>query len=345
MFMERRNGTMTTDQSHSLSTTGVTSQPDALLFDKTVLIPLTTFILGFAVENSISGIILNAVRISSEETRSKKYPFMFIVITVFNFIATLYNVLFLCHYFLKESNCVWVDFMTNIFSHSYYLMFDGFILFKTWAVTQFCDWFRYPMGIALLHRLTWAIFDLSTSTAVWQESKNHCEFVQNPTSGTGASAADLLCDILATVSCIYFCRQRILDCFMLGASMDAFKRLMYILINENVLRSVVVLCANSLIMWCTNNLTDGSFVLVFYAIQSYIFVRVINLEFLWVQARKKALEGTTTPGVSSGNSRATDRHVVKFVEERRMSGGIGSSGTLGLSHNVSSAVSIVSQTM
>ncbi|ORY40777.1 hypothetical protein BCR33DRAFT_767924, partial [Rhizoclosmatium globosum] len=257
--------------------------------DASTIIPLTTFVLGFAVENSISGIISNMVRISVEPDRTKKYPLIFNIITLFNFIAVVYNVLFLCHYFLKESNCVWVDFMTNIFSHSYYLVFDSFILYKTWTITQYRPIYIPIFTLALLHRFTWALYDLSTSTALWTP-QSHCEFIQNPISGTGASAADILCDTLATLTCLYTCRTALKDCFSLGPNMDAFRRLLHVLVNENVVRSAVVLVAHCLIVWCTNTgVGDGSFVLLFYAVLSLVYVWVINLEFLWVEARQRAL--------------------------------------------------------
>ncbi|KAI8607199.1 hypothetical protein BC830DRAFT_188667 [Chytriomyces sp. MP71] len=152
-------------------------------FDRLVIVPITCFVLGLACENAVSGLVANMVRIAAESDKKKYFSTVFNIITIFNLLSIVYNSLFLAHYLLNESNCSIMDFVTNIFAQSYYVIFDSFMLYKTWTVSGYNKVFFFIMCIAILNRICWGCVDLKVSSGSWRN--HHCEFRQNPITGAG----------------------------------------------------------------------------------------------------------------------------------------------------------------
>ncbi|KAI8608046.1 hypothetical protein BC830DRAFT_1157001 [Chytriomyces sp. MP71] len=324
--------------------------PDVL---NTAVNPITTFIVGCAFENSVSGLISTLVHLLMERRR-KRVNIIFAIMSVFNMLSLVYNSLFLFSFFLGEKGCSGVDLTTNLFSHCYYVVFDFFILFKSWVVSGYNGLFLYIASATILHRVAWALFDLSTSYSEY--SSGSCNFYQNPLSGSGypliffpyslnlsssyrCSVGDILCDLLSTLGCLYFCRRRLKEALFLtdedhfSLNSDKFQKLLIVFMQENVLRSIFVLTINILILWC-NDATNDPFVLpLVYAVESYIFARSLNLEFVWHHVRTKVQEeepqpfrASSSPGMSG--STTSPASVGRSGSTRRPSGhGMGGSTT------------------
>ncbi|KAI9334569.1 hypothetical protein BDR26DRAFT_866844 [Obelidium mucronatum] len=252
----------------------------------------------------------------SIDTPRRIYSPLFIIMSLFNILSLVYNFMFLYSFLLNPQSCWIADFLCNVFAQLYYLVFDSFILFKSWSVAGFDKTTLVIALICVLHRAGWALFDLITSNAVWVNGS--CVFIQNPLSGSGVSAADLLCDFVATIVSLWFCKQRLKNCFSIGVNGQSFANVLYILISENVLRSFVILITNSLILWC--NFAAGTDPMLFpivYAIQSWVFARLLNMEFVWVGVRKAANEGSSHHNNNSKANSSISKQTSSLVLQKK----------------------------
>ncbi|ORY43446.1 hypothetical protein BCR33DRAFT_717654 [Rhizoclosmatium globosum] len=294
------------NRAFSNSSTGPALQLQTHSFDP---VPLTAFILGFALENSFQGLILFSVKTYNEKDKKKRLKAVLVLMAVFNVISVIYNALFLYSFYLDAESCYLADLLIDVVSHSYYVVFDLFMLYKTYAVSGFQTWFIPIAAIGVIHRAVWGVADCILSFGAW--NGHSCAFSQNPVTGIGASAADILCDSVSTVFSVWFCRLRMIECFALpGGVGQNVAKLFVILAQENILRSIIVLIINGIMIWVNSPSFHGneSVVLLMYAIQSYVFSRLLNLEWLWMKERTKAQLNRSQ---SHGQSNKSETHIVQ----------------------------------
>ncbi|KAI8607649.1 hypothetical protein BC830DRAFT_97498 [Chytriomyces sp. MP71] len=132
---------------------------------------------------------------------------MIILIIVFNLAAMTFVVFEVWSQFTTQFMCAPVNFLANLCFHFFYVLFDVFILFKSYAVTRFSKAFGYAALLAVLYRIGWGISDLYCSQGQWllplaEHATGTCNFNQNGFTGFNSTVGDLVCDFLATIAAV-----------------------------------------------------------------------------------------------------------------------------------------------
>ncbi|KAJ3298399.1 hypothetical protein HDU79_010985 [Rhizoclosmatium sp. JEL0117] len=87
----------------------------------------------------------------------------------------------------------------------------------------------------------------------------------------------MICDIFCTIVAITF---------NLKNFNSQFQRFAMILVQENIVRSILVVAINSAMVYATQNVTDPYLLTLYFAIQNWIYVISLNAELLWIDVRK-----------------------------------------------------------
>ncbi|KAJ3061872.1 hypothetical protein HDU98_002233 [Podochytrium sp. JEL0797] len=114
------------------------------------------------------------------------------------------------------------------------------------------------------------------------------------------SCNKLLADAFATITCLSFNYK---------AFSQKWATVIRTLIQENILRSIVIVATNSLILFVAANVTDQFSAAVSFVIQNNVYAIALNSELYWMEARKSSAaskKGTTTKsGVSAGQQKTS----------------------------------------
>ncbi|KAI9334099.1 hypothetical protein BDR26DRAFT_867322 [Obelidium mucronatum] len=158
------------------------------------------------------------------------------------------------------------------------------------------------MGVILAHRIFWSIWDVVKSQGTWNEATDSCSYTQFPLTGAGYNAADIISDVFCTLTALAFNYQHLSS--NLG---ETFK----VIIQENILRSVIIVAVNSFEVYAAMNWTDPFLTLFAFLIQNYVYARCLNAELFWIEARKNATNnnGTTASHIGSHAGTATGSYV------------------------------------
>ncbi|KAJ3031025.1 UNVERIFIED_CONTAM: hypothetical protein HDU68_006863 [Siphonaria sp. JEL0065] len=162
---------------------------------------------GLTGEISISGIISCLVHhTQTKEAREEAGAKNWTAIIMLNFniacIFYMFNIFF--DLYLVESNCEIGQHIGNTSSHYFYLSFDFFILFKSYIVSNMNHWVLKSAILIYVNRLFWTVFDVVKSGGVWDPVSQNCNYVQNPVSGIGYNASDMIVDLFCTIVSITF---------------------------------------------------------------------------------------------------------------------------------------------
>ncbi|KAJ3283479.1 hypothetical protein HDU79_009050, partial [Rhizoclosmatium sp. JEL0117] len=236
---------------------------------------------------------------------------------MFNISCILYMGLFMADFFVNEQTCPIGQRMTNMGSHFFYLTFNAFLLFKTYAVSEYNDWVARLALLLWTHRFAWSLVDVFASNATWDREFQYCNFVQYPPSGIGYNAADIFCDWFATVVSITFTWK------YMNSNVT---RIGEIVLQDNVFRSIVILIVNSYAIYLSS-VSTGPFAPMVYLGQGYVYTRSVNLELLWIYLRKRSMNLSANSHESIKNtiqassqrlaeSRRQSAPVLSAVEER-----------------------------
>ncbi|ORY43476.1 hypothetical protein BCR33DRAFT_717683, partial [Rhizoclosmatium globosum] len=238
-------------------------------------------------EISLSGLISTAVRVfSSEDAGASSFIPVAGIMSLFNAFCIAYNALFIRSFFLDGSNCWSGQRATNVCSHMFYLSFDLFLLYKTYTLSLHSKVVLVAMTVILLHRIVWTVWDIIKSQGVWDDSAQNCEYVQYPTTGIGYNSADIISDSFCTLTAILLNYKSLVT----GPVTDSIK----VIVQENILRSFVVVTVNSFELYAATNWTDPYLTLLAFLIQNYTYARCLNAELFWIEARKTAAGQTTS---------------------------------------------------
>ncbi|KAJ3023864.1 UNVERIFIED_CONTAM: hypothetical protein HDU68_008433 [Siphonaria sp. JEL0065] len=252
---------------------------------------------GLTGEISISGIISSSV-LAAQTTGGSKLAFY--IMTNFNVACIFYMFNIFFDLYLVESNCVIGQHIGNSSSHYFYLCFDFFILFKSYAVSGSNQYVLVMSVLIYLHRIAWTVMDIYYSGGVWDPVAQNCNYVQYPLSGIGYNASDMICDFFCTIVSIVFTWKHV---------KSNFSSIGKVIFQENVIRSSVMLAVNSFEMYASNTWTDPFLTLAAFLIQNYtceitchlafveveslnssiLDARCLNSELFWIGVRKQSV--------------------------------------------------------
>ncbi|TPX50893.1 hypothetical protein CcCBS67573_g10065 [Chytriomyces confervae] len=237
-----------------------------------------SIIVGLVIEISFTGIITILLRLF-KKGGSKNFWKVASLMLFFNVWCIVYMVFFTLSFFAAKENCVVINTMSNISSQFFYVTYDLFMLYKTYAVSRNNRVVLYCIFVIVAHRAVWTGWDIAKSTGVYDPETDVCAYYQYPLSGFGYNAADLICDAFCTVVAIGF------NCQFLFTS---FGKLGEMIVKDNVLRSVLILSVNSYLLYVNLNVSDLMTILVAYMLQNYMYTRALNAEMFWAEERKIA---------------------------------------------------------
>ncbi|KAI8609049.1 hypothetical protein BC830DRAFT_1152621 [Chytriomyces sp. MP71] len=270
-----------------------------------IALPITATITGLNMQ-ACAGTLVHEVPALVRAIRNKQPIFFSSVIVSFNFFILINHFLFLPSVIATETTCVQVNYATTVFYHMSMLVFDAFILAKSWMTTRKNRVFLAISVLLVLYRFSWAVADFVLSTVAWNTDLNACIWNQSPLVNFHYDLADIICDAVATLGS--------LSMLFVGKSVG-INGILQKLVNENALRSMVILIVNAVVMYLTQTLTDFSSLLLAWYIQDYIIILLMNAELQYKEERNgkrsKNPNTSTNPETSTrGNERrkSTSNH-------------------------------------
>ncbi|KAI9335754.1 hypothetical protein BDR26DRAFT_524427 [Obelidium mucronatum] len=279
---------------------------------------------GLSLEISFSGIISVTQRLLTPTAES--FRLCGTIMILFNIFCIVYQSLFNWGYFLNQHNCEVGNLWANIASHLFYFTFGCFLLFKAYSVSHDAKWVKLCSLLIIINRIVWGVLDIWKSYGAWDASLDQCIYYQNRITGVGYFLADLISDIFCTLVSIA-CSYKFLN--------SDITKIGEVIISENVIRSIIVLATTSYEIYATWTFTDPFLCWLAYILQTWVFTRVLNCEFFWIQERqlsiyspveagggsKGQLATTTTPttGAPSANSSGRRSIIVSVISSVRKS--------------------------
>ncbi|KAI9341222.1 hypothetical protein BDR26DRAFT_860860 [Obelidium mucronatum] len=256
---------------------------------------------GFTTEISVTGIITTLHQHFSQPAGQRRISLVPVVMTVFNFWCIAYMIIFFYAFNLTSYNCVVGELLVNIFSHFFYLSFDFFILYKTYVISRYNTWVFRCICLLFAHRASWSLTDIIKSGGQWDDTANQCNYYQFPLSGIAYNTADLATDLFCSVVSMGFAIKH------LKSNMSTIGQ---VILQDNVVRSIIILSITCYEIYASFMITDPFMIWMSYLIQNYAYTRCLNLEFLWMGARKKKVTAKSVKGsqAASKAGSATTSH-------------------------------------
>ncbi|KAI8826520.1 hypothetical protein BJ741DRAFT_39622 [Chytriomyces cf. hyalinus JEL632] len=246
---------------------------------------LLSIIVGLVIEISFTGILTITLRVLRKE--SKNFWKMACLMLFFNVWCIVYMVFFTLSYFAVKENCVLINSSSNVSSHLFYVSYDVFMLYKTYAVSKRNKVVLAIIVLLLANRAVWSIWDIAKSTGVYDADTDVCAYYQYPLSGFGYNTADLIIDAFCTIVSI---------AANWAYLFTSFGQLGEVIAKENILRSVLVLSVNSYLMYVNLHVQDLMTILVAYMLQNYTYTRAVNAELFWVEERRNVMQSSLDTG-------------------------------------------------
>ncbi|KAI8617271.1 hypothetical protein BC830DRAFT_1114340 [Chytriomyces sp. MP71] len=236
---------------------------------------------GLVTEVSLSG-LLQVLYLRHRATKAKawKDPSYRITSTIsiaFNISAISYAIIFMPQFFFVGSNCRAGSMFVNFLSHCTYFTFDCFTCFKTYLYSDGDPRVKWCTIAILSARIGVAALDIYSSYSVWDG--NLCNYIQWPASGIAYNTLDIFIDLYCTIVSIQ-CATKFLEW--------DFTRIGEIIINENIIRSAVMLGVNLLEIYVSYTVANQYFLFIAYTIQNLAYTRLLNLEGFWIEERHKS---------------------------------------------------------
>ncbi|TPX67027.1 hypothetical protein CcCBS67573_g07638 [Chytriomyces confervae] len=221
------------------------------------------------------------------------------VTIAFNALLLLHTCFYLPGYFADRSSCALMTVVATAFYHGFMLVFDVFILVKTYTTTRENKMFLSLMTMVLLYRLGSSIADLILTYSEWDTSLEACLFHQNQDTMRHYTFADISCDVLATVGSL---------ALLVSGSAGGISSLVGQLLIENVVRSGLTLALNGAVMYVAHSAAmrfdDLSLT---WMIQNYILLQLMNMEHVYKkrgQERYNIPVGMDEPPTLSGHPKS-----------------------------------------
>ncbi|KAJ3282699.1 hypothetical protein HDU79_009713 [Rhizoclosmatium sp. JEL0117] len=225
---------------------------------------------GLTAEVSITGLISTICR--SITTTSTNFRSTALFLSVFNFLTILYNVMLVYDFLAQKSEYVCVNFelYQNVVWHVLVMMFDVFILFKTYYTSRLKKYrvvLAAAITIIVTSRFIWAVYDIATSHGEW--NVKYCSYYQNSISNAGFNITDIICDIFATTVTL------IMNWNLLVSQESS---LIQVTVIENIVRSVTILSINIAAMYVGMMFVDPFTTWLVFSVQTYLYTQCMNLD-------------------------------------------------------------------
>ncbi|KAI8829389.1 hypothetical protein BJ741DRAFT_623244 [Chytriomyces cf. hyalinus JEL632] len=242
-------------------------------------LPLLCIILGLTIQATCSTLV-DTVPELVHQIRFKSEPRMFFnaVTIAFNALLLVNTCLYLPGYFADRDSCAPMTVVATALYHGFMLVFDVFILVKTYTTTRENKMFLSLLTLVLLYRLGSSIADLILTYAAWDASLQACLFYQNQETLRHYTFADISCDVLATAGSLA----------LLVSGSGGLSSLVGQLLIENVVRSGLTLALNGAVMYVAHSgamsFDDLSLT---WMIQNYILMQLMNMEHVYKKRRQE----------------------------------------------------------
>ncbi|KAJ3169387.1 hypothetical protein HK101_011481 [Irineochytrium annulatum] len=248
------------------------------------LAAVALLVVGMAGQDCLDGLTKSAIRLH-HGAPVKLLP---VTILVFNVVSLAYMAVFAASYFGADGeNCVAGSYVVNAFSHLFFLIFDFFLLYKCWVVISYHRQFITVFAFLLVNRLIWAGLDIYKSGG--RVVDGSCTYSQNRLTGYGYNFSDLLVDILVTATVFAY---HVKHLFTAGSTSKVIR----VIFEENILRTLVIVGMQTIVIWMNGTSSDPLVLQLTNAVQNYVFVRAINVEFYWFKQRNITVKQPTTSG-------------------------------------------------
>ncbi|KAJ3062081.1 hypothetical protein HDU98_002005 [Podochytrium sp. JEL0797] len=245
---------------------------------------------GVTITISVIGLIGTLMTFLSSQ--SKQFWKVAAIMSLFNVVSIIFSFLFATVLVASPGECAQHDLWVNISSHTFFFLFDSFMLFKTYATTSCNKYVLVGIVIILTHRVGWGIADVVSCEGRWDPEGLACNHYQNPTTGLGYNSADLIADVFATLTCLGFNYK---------AFSQKWATVIRTLIQENILRSMVIVSINSVLLWVSAHVTDPFTATVCFVVQNNVYAVALNSELYWIEARKSSGSKKATTNKSGGS--------------------------------------------
>ncbi|KAJ3071121.1 hypothetical protein HDU98_005804 [Podochytrium sp. JEL0797] len=235
---------------------------------ETINLAVSNTVASVTIMTSIVGIV-QTIRILGMDSANAK------LLLVGNFWSLVFQTSLLVAAYATAEDCYISSVVFNISGHAFLVSFGIFLLYKTWIVCRQSNSFLYLSVLLIAIRVAWASYDSVASQGSW--FNNTCEYNQNEVSGYGYVAADITIDFTCT-----FCTLAQGSKYVSHTSV--MKRLIAMLVFENVLRSCIVLVVNAVTLTILLTVA-GPWVLVVDSVYLACYCAVLNSELYWVKRR------------------------------------------------------------
>ncbi|TPX74916.1 hypothetical protein CcCBS67573_g03821 [Chytriomyces confervae] len=236
-------------------------------------LPLVCVIYGLAIQSGLNTLVTTVPQFFQSHASPKSPLFLGIVTCAFSLLIMADSSMYIPNHFADERLCSVLYMAEGVFYQGFLLIFDTFILVKTYIITRENKVFLAFMTTALLYRLAAAVADLILSGGVWDDESGACAYSQNGETMFHYAGADLACDVLATAGSL---------AMLISGKFGGVSDLIGQLSLENVIRSSLTLVLNSVLMYLGQLPTVSFKVLsIAWAIQNTVLLYLMNMEHVY----------------------------------------------------------------
>ncbi|KAJ3062566.1 hypothetical protein HDU98_001557 [Podochytrium sp. JEL0797] len=254
---------------------------------------LCTFLGGLAFESALRGTARSASQIAHAEDYKNVSAKLILACNL----AILADVLtYQVSNLSQESNCYSSSFAGEALYHVFMVLFDIFLLFKTWMIVEQKTWFMYLSVFLVMNRLAWGAAESYLSYGSWDSIAQSCNWNSDGAVMTGVYVSDMAIDLVSTIAILAGSQKH--------KSTD-FKQLFQVMIKENLIRSTLSLAITCFGLYATWSRQASTVQFIFYSVQTYIVCHLLNSEYYWLKRRNEAIPDDLK--VWLANMRETER--------------------------------------
>ncbi|KAJ3295351.1 hypothetical protein HDU79_009405 [Rhizoclosmatium sp. JEL0117] len=278
--------------------------PEPLTILQIITVPLNSFLMGICFEACTVAFFKSSKQLIDILQDRTESPFLTSLIVLFNLgamISFIFSILIWIP--LTESTCVPVDWFSVFIWHFYFIVFNIFVLYKSYIVTDKSQVYLVVAILAFFYRIAWTIVDLMWTGGSWDPIAGVCNYYYSEVTGFHYTIADIICDVVATAGSVTMFlkpENRALE----------YQSLWFQLMKENVLRSVITLMVNPVVVVMNNAHLDANTMTLVYTAQNYTYVRMMNLEMYFKDQRNSVMLQSRVSNVSAHLNSAGKRSSV-----------------------------------
>ncbi|ORY47428.1 hypothetical protein BCR33DRAFT_715143, partial [Rhizoclosmatium globosum] len=256
-----------------------------------------------------------APRILTVLREKKGSLFLWTVLNGFNCAVVLNAVGTMWVLSAAEKSCAAANVLKSFGFHTFMILFDFFMLYKSWAVTEFNAFYGGISALLTLYRFVWAVIDMCWSQGQWNQ--NNCWVFVNPTSNLQYTLADVLTDSVATIGAVMMFVKNHGNIQMLEG-----QSLWFLIARENVLRTTIILSMDLYYLYTIFVPLGVSEWMILSAAQNLVYSALMNIELVWKDVRdSQSSQNSRLKRFSSATQYSGDLNTVipKSKSETRLS--------------------------